>query len=202
MLRKNATVCEKRGNVEMTISEFAKSHNVESGAVRMYLLRHKEEFGNHVDNTKKMVELDETAVKMLEEQYPLPKPVTIINGIPEEEHRKLLEEYNEALKQIARLQATAAEQAQKIASAEAKQLLLEEKERQLESQARLLSNVREELKESRATADALHQRKYETDLENVELQGKTEQLQEELERLRNELNQEKSKGLLKKLFGK
>ena len=195
MLRKNATVREKRGNVKMTISEFAKTHNVEGSAVRMYLSRHKEEFGSHVDSSKKLVELDEIAVKMLEEQYPLPAPVTVVNGIPEEDHRKLLEEYNGALKEIARLQAVATDQAQKIAGAEAKQLLLEEKEKQLESQSRVLRNTREELKESRATVEALHQRKYETDLENVELQNKIEQLQSELER-------EKSKGFFERLFGK
>lgn len=179
----------------MTISEFAKTHNVEGSAVRMYLSRHKEEFGSHVDGSKKLVELDEIAVKMLEEQYPLPAPVTVVNGIPEDEHRKLLEEYNGALKEIARLQAVATDQAQKIAGAEAKQLLLEEKEKQLESQSRVLRNTREELKESRATVEALNQRKYETDLENVELQNKIEQLQSELER-------EKNKGFFEKLFGK
>ena len=169
----------------MTISEFARTHNVESSAVRMYLSRHKKEFGNHVDSTKKIVELDEIAVKMLEEQYPLPNPVTIVNGIPEEEHRKLLEEYNGALKEIARLQAAAAEYAQKIASAETIQLLLEEKKKQIDDQAELLNSARKEIKEKNAEMQDINKQKHEADIKNTELQSKIEQLQAEWERESN-----------------
>lgn len=165
----------------MKISDFVKGRDVKETTVRMFISRNAEQFDGHITKVKKWLELDEVAVDILSNQYPIKPDPVVVNGIPKEDHMNLLEEYNIALKEIAKLQAMAAEQARKIAGAEATKLLLEEKERQFESQTRLLTAAREELKESRATVEALHQRNYEMDMENMKLQNQVEQLEAELE---------------------
>lgn len=179
----------------MKISDFVKGREVKETTVRMFISRNAEQFDGHITKVKKWLELDEVAVDILSNQYPVKPDQVIVNGIPKEEHMKLLEEYNQALKEIANLRAMAADQANKIAGAEAKELLLEEKEMQLDTQRNLLTAARKEIKEKNAQIDALNNRKYEMDLENIELQNKIEHLQSELEHERN-------KGFFKRLLGK
>lgn len=173
----------------MKISDFVKGRDVKETTVRMFISRNAEQFDGHITKVKKWLELDEVAVDILSNQYPIKPDPVVVNGIPKEEHMNLLEEYNIALKEIAKLQTMAAEQARKIAGAEAKELLLEEKERQLEekqsqmdTQAKMLTAARKEIKEKNAQIDALNNRKYELDLETIELQRQVEQLQADLER--------------------
>lgn len=76
----------------MTISEFATSRGRKTGTVSKYIREHKSDFEGHVTREGKSVLLDNVAVSLLDAQYPEPKPVTIIKGIPLEDHYKALQE--------------------------------------------------------------------------------------------------------------
>lgn len=120
----------------MTITEFAHSRNQQPQTISRYISRHSE-FDNHTKKVGKNVELDDEALKLLDEVYPLPKPVTIINGIPEEEHLKALAQKDE---QIQKLQAAFIELQNKYSD-----LALENGE--LQGQRLLLEDKKEQLKE-------------------------------------------------------
>lgn len=79
----------------MTITEFAKTHNVQINTVSKYIREH-EEIQKHTTNKGKVRELDDAAVEMLEKKYPNPKPVII--GLDPEEHWKEVSELKDEIK--------------------------------------------------------------------------------------------------------
>ena len=85
----------------MNITEFAESRNVKSTTVYQYIQRHKETFKDHTKKIGNTAELDDEALGILDKVYPLPKPVQVIEGIPEAEH---LREIAEKDKEIQALQ--------------------------------------------------------------------------------------------------
>lgn len=76
----------------MTISEFAEARGRKIGTVSKYIREHKNDFTGHVTREGKSVLLDDFAISLLDLQYPEPKPVTIIKGIPTEQHLLALQE--------------------------------------------------------------------------------------------------------------
>lgn len=66
----------------MTITEFARSRNLKEQTVFKYLYRHNLEYD-------KSTGLTEELLNVLEEKYPLPRPVQIIQGLDPEEERRL-----------------------------------------------------------------------------------------------------------------
>lgn len=115
----------------MTITEFCKGREVDSQAVRKYIDRHPEEFANHTGKKGRETTLDEDAIRLLEEKYPLAKPVEVIKGIDPKDYAAVLEQLAQAKDIIIKLQQARQEDLQKIAAAEATQILLEDKENQL-----------------------------------------------------------------------
>lgn len=75
----------------VNLTEFCESHDVRINAVSNFIQRN-DEIKKHVFKKGKNTILDEEAFKLLEKKYPIPKPVQIINGIPETEFYKQLEE--------------------------------------------------------------------------------------------------------------
>lgn len=139
----------------MTISDFARSRGVEPQAVSRYIGRH-EEIAAHVQKKGKVVELGPEAERLLDEVYPLPQPVHIVQGVPHEEHETLLREAKGLYAKIAELQGQLMESRDLLAKAEAKELLLEDRERQLtdEKAAREAAERREaEAREAVAERD-------------------------------------------------
>lgn len=61
----------------MKIQEFVQDRDVTYRAVSMYIKRHEKLFRGHVGNSGK-IDLDDIAVTLLEQKYPLKKPVEII----------------------------------------------------------------------------------------------------------------------------
>ena len=108
----------------MNITEFAKSRNIEPQAISRYIGRHQE-FKGHTKKSGKAVELDETAVELLEKKYPLPQPVQIIEDT--ESRQKLIK----AQELIIQLQNKLLDAQSQIAEAEAIKLLLEDKKAQI-----------------------------------------------------------------------
>ena len=117
----------------MILSEFLKGREVKINAVSNYISRNPEKFEGHVTREGKNTILDEEAVRILDEKYPMPKPVVIVNGVPEEEHRAVLERLNKAQEVIIMLQNELTEQKLLVAEREAYNMLLEDKQKRSEA---------------------------------------------------------------------
>lgn len=115
----------------MTITEFCKGREVDSQAVRRYIERHPEEFEGHTGKKGRETTLDDEAFRILEQKYPLAKPVQIINGADPEEYAAALKKIGQLQETIIKLQQARQEDLQKLAAAEATQILLEDKEEAL-----------------------------------------------------------------------
>lgn len=119
----------------MTITEFAKSRNIEPQAVSRYLNRH-EELKKQCQKEGKNLLLTDDVLRVLDEKYPIPKPTLIMNGVPEEEHRDALEKLLKAQELIIQLQNELTDQKLLQAENEAQKLLLEDRERRAEEDAK------------------------------------------------------------------
>lgn len=84
----------------MNITEFAASRNKTVGAISNYMRRNKEQFKGLTRKEGNTIVLDDKAIEILNGVYPVPKPVQVINGVPEEEYRKKLEELEQARKDL------------------------------------------------------------------------------------------------------
>lgn len=129
----------------MNITEFAKGRNIDRNAVSMYIRRHPELFEEHVKTVGKNVEIDDFAYQILDKKYPLPSPVTIIDGISFEEHKATLEELANMQKHVIRLEEELRQQTYLVAQAEAKEILLEDRQKQLEEQKQLCKELSAEV---------------------------------------------------------
>lgn len=119
----------------MTITEFAKSRNIEPQAVSRYLNRH-EELKKQCQKEGKNLLLTDDVLRVLDEKYPIPKPTIIMNGVPEEEHRDALEKLLRAQELIIQLQNELTDQKLLQSENEAQKLLLEDRERRAEEDAK------------------------------------------------------------------
>ncbi len=157
------------------LTNFAESRNEKPDTIRKYINRHKDEFEGHCSFCGTRMEIDDYAVKMLNQLYPLPKPVEIIEDT---ESRK---ELIKAQKLIIQLQQKISEQSLALAKAAANKILLEDKEEQLKEKRNELDEAKQEISFQRARADAE--------------KAKAEEAQREIDRLKN-------RGLLERLLNK
>ena len=118
----------------MNIADFASQHNVQRDAVAQYIRRHPELFRGHTSTQGRKMILDEVAVELLHEKYPL-RPVEVVEDVA------TLRELAEAHKALAAAHAKIAELQGHAAALEATKLLLEDREMQLgeEKEARKLA---------------------------------------------------------------
>ena len=158
----------------MKVTDFLNGREVERQAVTRYINRHEEIFKGHTEKVGKEIELDSVAVEELEKVYPLPKPVTLINGVPHEEFIRVQNELIMAQKVVGELQNRLLEAQEQIATAKATTLLLEDKTQRI-------SDL-----EAKAEAD----------------KDEIKALQEALATERLELEKERSKSWVQKLFKK
>ena len=125
----------------MILIEFAKSRNEKPDTIRKYINRHPEQFAGHISKSGNKMELDSVAQELLEEVYPLPRPVeVIVETESREELIRMQKLLIQAQQEMMRMQTL-------VAQAEAQKILLEDKESQL-------NEAREEIKELRAELDA------------------------------------------------
>lgn len=125
----------------MNLREFAKSRNEKPDTIRKYISRHPEQFSGHTSMSGNKMELDKVALVLLEEVYPLPRPVeVIVETESREELIRMQKLLIQAQQEMMRMQTL-------VAQAEAQKILLEDKESQL-------NDAREEIKELRAELDA------------------------------------------------
>lgn len=152
----------------MILSEFLKGRDVKINAVSNYISRNPDKFEGHIKREGKNTILDDEAVRILEEKYPYPKPITIFNGVPEEEHMKVLEDLLQAKSAIIMLQNELTDQKLINAQNEANMMLLEDKKEYLEQRMQEREQEQQNLKK-----------------ELSEQEQENRKMKEEIERLRN-----------------
>lgn len=172
----------------MNITEFASARNEQSQTISIFIKRHPEQFEGHTRKVGKTVELDEVALEILEKQYPLPRPVQLLNGVDPEEHKAVVDKLSSAQEYIIKLHETVEQLKDKvneneklIAQAEAQKILLEDKNSQLEA-------AREEGEKK--------------DTEIDEQKKKIEEQNRQLEELKNENERLKNRSLFERIFNK
>ena len=113
----------------MKIKDFAAQHGLEQQAVRKYLKRHPE---LKIQRQGREIELSDEVVEQLEKQYPPPKPVQVIQGVPHEEHERVLRQVQELQAKLIESQEKQLELTQQLAQEQQKTLLLEQKDQEIE----------------------------------------------------------------------
>lgn len=172
----------------MTVKEFAQSRNVEPGTVYVYISRHPE-IREHTIKTGQVTELDEVAVQRLSEQYPAPKPVYVVNGVPQEEHDELRAKYDELLQryasaqeQMTGIQTERLEERKKLVEAETRLQLLEDRSQEAREKEK-------QLIEDKAQADrdvlALRKQAEEEKAAREAAEAARTEAEEELQRIRS-----------------
>lgn len=140
----------------MNISEFAASKGVQMQAVAKYLSRHPElkaltkQDGNNVILTKEVIQV-------LDQKYPDPKPVQVVQGVDPEVHQELLNRFTELQATVIELQAEKVESATLVAQAETMKIMLEDKLQAKEAEA---EKTKEQLEAAQEEIDRLRKRKF------------------------------------------
>ena len=135
----------------MKISEFADSRGIKQQTVYKYIQRHGWSYDAKFG-------LTEEQLAKLDEQYPLPKPVTIITGLPHEEERALREELDSTRKQVVACQNVIIDLQEKVSEVQyqlndslhnAEILAIEDKHKDAQ-----IEDLRAELEKARAELEA------------------------------------------------
>ena len=178
------------------LTKFAEQRNEKPDTIRKYINRHKEEFEGHFEVDGHKMTLDVIAVKMLDEKYPLPKPVEIINGVDPDEHIQILNDLNNAKSKIEELY----DQLNRYKEYNM-QLVLEKGE--LETEKFLLEEKKNlEIQQKELENQSLRQVQ---DAQNVKIGNLNEELDSVTaakQELENELKRLKSRNLLERIFKK
>ena len=127
-----------------------------------------------------VIDTDSEGYRLLEKQYPLPKPIEIIED--KESRAKLIK----AQEYIIQLQDKLNQAQSKIAQAEAMQLLLDDKQKQLENAEQRIQNLEQDIRSGSDMIDGLRN-------ENSNLKDNNHEQATEIARLKN-------RGLIARLF--
>lgn len=161
----------------MKTSEFLQGRDVERQALTRYINRHPELFKNHIKKDGKEIDLDDEAVAILDEVYPLIKPVELINGVPKEVHIQLQNELIKTQKENSELMKALLKVNEQLAIANTEKLLLEEKAKQFEELKEQNKSISDELsvtkvelekEKSKSWWDKLRRNKYENNTKGME----------------------------------
>ena len=117
----------RKGQQTLKVTDFLRGREVNRQAVTRYINRHNEIFEGHTERVGKEIDLDSVAVEELEKVYPMPKPITIVNGVPQEEYMKVQNDLIMAQKLTLELQNRLLDVQEQLATIKATELLLEDK---------------------------------------------------------------------------
>lgn len=150
-----------------------------------YIRRNPDIFDGHIKADGKWLFIDEVAEKALNEKYPLPQPIEIVEDI------ETIKELSATRLELAKAEAFVIELQKKINETEKQiaivdaeirmnNILIEEKEKQIKEKEEALSRERERADQERSRAD--------------KEQFKADELQKELEKERNKTWWDKLRG--------
>lgn len=161
----------------MTLVEFCKLHKIKQNTVSMYISNHKAEFEGHIIRTpgQKGVDLDDVAYQLLENKYPLPTKIEVVeDSYTRDQVLKLQEALLDEQKKVQLLQRQLIEKSEKIADLNGKALLLEDREHQIESK-------NDEIKKLTEDKDSIREKLIETEKKTEVLQHEKKDVQHQLE---------------------
>lgn len=165
-------------NVNKTaLLDFASERKVDGNTIHKYINRHPEEFEGHVFKVKNKLVLDDVAIRILDKVYPVP----VVEVVMDEESRRKAEEAKDAMLILV-------DRYDKKIDALQNELVKKEEEKN-----QLMTEHKKELEQQADKLEAKHQ------LEKEELKSI---YKEQIELLQSELDKERSKGFLARLFGK
>ncbi len=168
------------------VADFAEQRNVDRNAVTQYIRRHSDEFEGHIQTQGKNLLFDEVAFEILDEKYPQPKPIQIIEGVPHEEHERVLNRLTEVQAQFSKAQEMMLEMKDRLSEKDAQLVQKNASVQLLEDKEKILNALVEGLK-----------------AEKAELQAEKESLHTKIDALNAELIEaNRPKPLLERLFGK
>ena len=134
----------------MKISEFIQGRNVEKQSVYRYLTRH-ENLMSQCQKDGKELELPPEVVAELDKQYPLAKPVVIVNGLSQEEERELRKRLQQSQELLLAMQNELTNTKLQLAEKETLSLRIEMKDEKIEQLSREVDELKttnQELKET------------------------------------------------------
>lgn len=144
----------------LKIREFIDRRNVSYDTVRKFIINHPELFKGHIGKSKNII-LDDEAVRLLEEKYPLPSPVQVIQDASarerlqeiEAKYINLLEENNRLIQEMANLKLVQYKQRFLEESVKQKDYEIEELYSKLEREKAVASEENKKLKEELANKE-------------------------------------------------
>lgn len=155
--------------MKITITEFAEMRGQDRDTINAYIRKHPEIKSYTIREGKNvLIDTECEGYALLDKKYPFPEPIQIIEDT--ESQKKLIQ----AQEMIIMLQSKITEQAEQIAQSRGQELLLIDKEQQLE-------------------------RAYQ---ETDKLDQRNQSLENEIKELRMQLETEKNKSWISKLLGK
>lgn len=148
----------------MNIADFARSHDASPDAVRMWISRNPDKFPEGAITRKsghRDAELSAAAVAVLEQAYPLPKPVQVIQHDPEDvEELRLLRKRVDTLQETLIATQQAFLEVEREKGEVQRQLavnaaLIEAKEKEAETREKETAALQERLAEAESRAERL-----------------------------------------------
>lgn len=169
----------------MTIKEFCRVRpNIQVPSVIKYMKRRSDLFEGHISGSGQQTELDDVAIKLLEEKYPM--PMEVISS----PNAELIAELDRAKNYIIQLQQEAIQHEKLMAKAELDKVMLEERRVQLLEETLEVKAVCNDLQGQNA---ALHE-------ELGRLKAQLEQAEQEASRASQEAEKLRSRSFWQRVF--
>ena len=196
----------------MKIQEFVEGRNINAGTVRKYIQRNPDKFNGHIGRPNN-INLDEIAIQLLEEKYPFPQPIEVIQDtaaikdLQEElievnrKLRDLYEENRELMQYEIKYRALETQQLQLIEQAvnEKEQEITSEFQKQLEAKNFELKQLQTEKAD---WVSIFKDREREVVQLQLKMKDEQEQHLQQINELNDALEKEKNKSWWQKLRGK
>jgi hypothetical protein len=128
----------------MKISDFVVGRNVEKQAVYRYLVRHRDLYDRCERNGNgKDLDIPDDVVQALDQQYPVAKPVIVINGLSPEDERQLRDQLARTQEQLIAVQSQLTNTLQQLSQQQHAVYMLDSKQeriKELEAEIEQLQN--------------------------------------------------------------
>ena len=183
----------------MKIQEFIQGRNIKYATVFQYIKRNQDAFSGHIGKSNN-IELDDEAVRLLEEKYPFPEPVQVVQDqAARDKLLEVTEKYAAAMEKITLL----TEQNAQLLVIQSKQRFLEEENKNLTDDLdRTEQELRKITDEQKGWMRTFKSQEKEVAEAEMLLKREREEHRMQLAKLQSELEAEKNKTWWNKLRGR
>ncbi len=192
---------------KITTSKFAEGRGLKRDTVNAYIRRNQELFSAHIQQTKDGILLDDAALSLLDQKYPLPSPVEVIPDTKSREELILEQKKTAALQEkVIALTQELNDTKLLLVKKEDEMLRLEDKAAKVESEGNELKDkLHVQDQELREKSEELIKASVSLEYTQKELDQKNDELEKEKERAsaaEEELQRMRSASFWKRLTGK